>query len=258
MPVPNEQCLNPEDAVYNSDCTLSQDASVLTDLLIREQHLFSAVAPPNESAAEALSLFDDAMSAEARLAGWIDGDIYRSPRTSLALSWNTSVASEDVFPCRLDIYHSLPLARTTNTWRTCRILLLNIIQKTGTYIQAGPQAWEFGNQAYFAGHAQKAREVLLGLVDDFCASIPFCVNAKDIANTAHHYPHQPGAAPRAEAPTVELITGMAMVIASLSKVSQVQCVPLSQRQWMQEYMTLLSRDPVVDKERAMRVELKPW
>ena len=258
MPVPNKQCLNPKDAVYNGDCTLSQDASVLTDLLIREQRLFTTVAPQDESAAEALSLFDDAMTAEATLAGWIDGDVYRSPETCLALSLNTAAASEDVFPSRIDIYHSLPLARTTNTWRTCRILLLNIIQKTGTYVQASPQAWKFGNQAFFAGHAQKAQEILLGLVNDFCASIPFCVNAKETANYAADYPHRPGAAPRAAAPTVELIAGMAMTIASISKVSQVHSVPWSQRQWMQEYMTLLSRNPAVDRERAMRVELKPW
>lgn len=256
MTVPNKQCLNPEDAVYNGDCTLSQDAAVLTDLLTREKRLFNAVAPQDGGAAEALSLFDDAMSAEARLAGWMDGDVYRSPKTSLALSLNSTDASGDAFPSRIDIYHSLPLARTTNTWRTCRILLLNIIRRTGTYVQAGPQAWRFGNQAFFASHAQRAREILLRLVDDFCASIPFCINAKDTPHFAENYPHRPGAAPRTEAPTVELITGMVMIIASLSKVSEVNCVPWSQRQWMQEYMTLLSRHPAVDKERAMRVELQ--
>ena len=254
LPVENKQSLNPIDAVYFGDCTLSQDATELTDLLSRERRLILSQASTNDSAVEALSLLDDALRADSKLAEWIGCDSYRSPKNSISLQLS---GSEDVYPKRIDLYDNLPLARVTITWRLCRIQLLNMVVQASAYIQGSSQAWRFGSPAFFAGHEQNARALLKQLADDICCSVPFCMNAKDPGGIAHHYPHGPGAAPRLDNPTPELMSGMSMMVIQLSILSQIRSVPWSQRQWMQEYMTLLSKNPEEDIAKAMQVELAP-
>lgn len=70
-----------------------------------------------------------------------------------------------------------------------------------------------------------------------------------------HYPHVPGAAYIPTDPGPDVITSMSQMLDTTAIASSIECIPRTQKQWLQQYMTVLSRNPREDREKALRLEL---
>ena len=87
-------------------------------------------------------------------------------------------------------------------------------------------------------------------------SVPFFMGRDNPEAMLAHYPHAAGAAYIPRDPGPDVITSMSQMLHVNAVASGIEGIPRTQRQWLQQYMTVLSRDPLVDRERAMRLELK--
>lgn len=72
---------------------------------------------------------------------------------------------------------------------------------------------------------------------------------------ASHYPHGPESAYIPDEPSPNTIASMSLLKNNLEVASRASCIPLGQRQWLQQYQTLLSRNRIAAREKALRLEL---
>ena len=223
--------------------------------MIRARHRSLLVDRKNGSmsigAARALLL--DAQDEDEKLAPWLSEKAHRRPllsRPLLPYKANCSIAS---YPSSIDSYRHTTDAAVGNGWRFARCFALMVIADTASMIASGiPSSAE---SVTLWGVRDKAEEVIRQLVDDFCASIPYILSPEDPETLLNYYPHVPGNAPFDQIPEVNLVTSMSQLMPSIIVGSQIYCIPHSQKQWLQQYLTMLSRNPQADKEKAMNLTL---
>ena len=109
----------------------------------------------------------------------------------------------------------------------------------------------------FADHAHSTtyESALKDIVDDVCAAVPFYMRPQDPEAILNHYPHPPDRMPPLMSHGPELVASMTLVLGLLYAASTVDATPTSQRQWIQQYMTLLSGNPAGSAKKAMKLEI---
>ncbi len=133
------------------------------------------------------------------------------------------------------------LWRVCNTWRMSRIRMLNIVIQVSKIIHGLPVSSISRNPTSSSIHEDSAQTLAQQLMDDVCPSNPFCTSSANLKAVIEFHPHEPGTAPVLERSS-ELIAGVSHMMAPLSLASQIECLSVSRRPWMPEFMTLLPRD----------------
>ena len=201
----------------------------------------------------ARTLLLNAQNEDEKLAHWLSQKAHRRPLMSLSLLPSNSNCSIASYPSRIDSYrHSTDVA-VVNGSRLARCFALIVIADTASMIASGTASP--ADSVTLWGVRDKAEEVIRQLVDDFCASIPYILSPEDTEIMLRYYPHAPGDAPFSQIPVVNLVAGMSQLLPSIIVGSQIYCIPHSQKQWLQQYLAMLSRNPEVDKEKAMNLKL---
>lgn len=223
--------------------------------MIRARHRSLLVDRKNGcmSIGAARALLLDAQDENEKLVPWLSQKAHRRPLMSRPLlphKTNCSVAS---YPSRIDSYrHSTDVA-VVNGWRFARCFALIVIADTASTIASCiPSSAE---SVTLWGVRDKAEGLIRQLVDDFCASIPYILNPEDTETMLRYYPHAPGDAPFSHIPEVNLVASTSQLLPTIIVGSQIYCIPHSQKQWLQQYLAMLSRNPEVDKEKAMNLKL---
>ena len=199
------------------------------------------------------ALLQDTMRKDLTFAIWPEQKEHRIPYASLPLTFGGHYTSEGLYPTRIDVYRHGTHATTCNGWRLGRVCILAIIALTAGCLASNSICYrEAGNLWSLKEQAEKA---IQELVDDFCASIPFIINPKHTEEELPYYPHAPGDADFHHVPEPDLIASMSQLLPPLIVSSQIYCIPRSQKQWLQQYMTMLSRNPKEDGEKAMTLSL---
>ena len=205
------------------------------------------------SVGAARALLFDAQDEDQKLAPWLFQKGHRRPLMSRPLLPSEGNGSIPSYPSRVDSYRHTTDAAVGNGWRFARCFVLIIIaDMASTIASSSPSSAE---SIILGGVRDKAEEVIRQLVDDFCASIPYILSPEDTEIMLKYYPHAPGDAPFSQIPEVNLVASMSQLLPTIIVGSQIYCIPHSQKQWLQQYLTMLSRNPELDKEKAMSLKL---
>lgn len=196
---------------------------------------------------EAQELFRDAQAEDEKASSWLYQKGHRMPYMSYPLTFPNK--SSEMYPSRIDVYRHGTHAAVCNGWRLLRVGLLSLVAQTAEFLASTspePADW------LWHAHDQ-AEKKIQGLVDDFCASIPYIISPHDTARMRRHYPHAPGDLDFLHFPEPDIVASMSQLLPTLIVGSQVYCIPRSQKQWLQQYMTMLSKNPEEDREKAMKL-----
>ena len=203
--------------------------------------------------ADIRALLHDAMRKDQTFAVWPDQKEHRKPYSSLPLALDGHETSESLYPTRIDLYRHSTNATTCNGWRLGRVGILAIIAQTAGFLASKSVCQTEAENLWSL--KEQAEKTIQELLDDLCASIPFIINPKHTEEELPYYPHAPGDANFGHVPEPDLVASMSQLLPSLIVGSQIYCIPRSQKQWLQQYMTMLSRNPKEDGEKAMTLSL---
>lgn len=234
--------------------TLSDVVKSLPRLRAAEKDLLSGAYTDLDLARKGSSLLIAAKREYNQLARWYSDHPRRSPSRSYHLRASESQVEDTVYPKRLDIYRDTTQATMCNSWRMGQVLILNIIVNVANLLVSSKSC--HGAALALLEERYTAEYLIREHIDDFCCSVPYVINP-DIKEAGNQYPHGAGSAdlPRYLGP--EVIAGLSQLKKTLEVGCQARCVPHSQKQWIQQYLTLLSRDRSRDQEKALRLELTP-
>ena len=200
---------------------------------------------------EAQKLFQDAQAEDEKAASWPYQKQHRMPYMSYPLAFPNKKSSSEMYPSRIDVYRHGTHAAVCNGWRLLRVGLLTVVAQTAGLL-ASLTVFPDPPDLFWDAHNQAEKKIQV-LVDDFCASIPYIISPHDTAKIRLHYPHVPGDLSFLQFPAPDLVASMSQLLPPLIVGSQVYCIPRSQKQWLQHYMTMLSKNPKEDREKAMRL-----
>lgn len=203
--------------------------------------------------ADIRALLQDTMRKDLMFAVWLDQKEHRMPYASLPLTFDRYKSSECLYPKRIDIYRHGTHATTSNGWRLGRVGILAIIAQTAGFLAPKPVHHREAEKLWSL--KEQAEETIRELLDDLCASIPYIINQKHTEEELPYYPHAPGGADFNHVSEPDLVASMSQLLPSLIVGSQIYCIPRSQKRWLQQYMTMLSRNPKEDRKRAMTLSL---
>ena len=224
----------------------------IPELRSREKVLLQGLENGNFNAVDARKFLEDAKEEEVSLDKWISEYDQGFPPTVQTLLDSTQIGKVNRHPKVIRIHHKICQATLRTYWRATHIVVLGMIHKIAKAAALGlphQQALPFiRDQRYAEGNLQFC-------VDEICSSVPGFMFFANTDAMLKHYPHEPGAAPLPSEPTPELMAGLSQIRWPVMVASQVETVPRAQRQWLQQYLTLLSSDPIADWDRAMRLEL---
>ncbi|KAL8792195.1 MAG: hypothetical protein Q9195_005217 [Heterodermia aff. obscurata] len=200
---------------------------------------------------EAQELFRDAQAEDEKAASWPYQKQHRMPYMSYPLGSPNKKSSNEMYPSRIDVYRHGTHAAVCNGWRLLRVGLLALVAKTAEFLASTSVFSEPAGRLWDAH--KEAEEKIQVLVDDCCASIPYIISPHDTAKMRRNYPHAPGDLDFRDFPEPDIVASMSQLLPTLIVGSQVYCIPRSQKQWLQQYMTMLSKNPEEDSEKAMRL-----
>ena len=200
---------------------------------------------------EAQDLLQDAQAEDKKAASWPYQKLNRMPYKSYPLTFPNQKSSKEMYPSRIDVYHHGTHAAVCNGWRLMRVGFLAIVAQTAGFLASATVFPEESDRLWDAQN--QAEKTIQALVDDFCASIPYIISPNDTTKMRRHYPHFPGDLSFLHFPEPDLVASMSQLLPPLILGSQIYCIPRSQKQWLQQYMTMLSKNPENDREKAMRL-----
>ena len=238
---------------YSDFYTLSEKVKPLAGIRAREKELFECTQDDMDLAIKASNLLIDAKREYEQLSEWPADHPRRHPRRSCPLSKSKDYGSDAVYPSRIDVYCDTTQATMCNSWHIAQVLVLTIIANVATLLLSSASR-KFTNLS-LSTEVDHAEHLIREHIDDFCSTIPYILYPNRIEAVAHHYPHGPNSASMPKDLGPEAIAGMSQLKKTLEVGSQARGVPRSQKQWMQQYLTLLSRNRSHDQERASRLEL---
>ena len=248
-----EHCRAEDRETYPDFLTMPLRLTNVPKLRARYTKLCAAWSAGHVSISDAHALFHDAKTEDAKIAPWLYQKQHRMPYMSYPLPMSEQLSSSEVYPCRIDKYRQRAHAAQSNGWRLSRVIVLALIAQVARFLALNTSLLEEANQLWTT--QKKAENKIQELVDDLCASIPFIISSKNTEEVLLHYPHAPGHASFMHISEPDLLAGMSQLLPSLIIGSQVYCIPESQKQWLQEYLTMVSRNPKEDKEKAMKLRL---
>ena len=243
-----ENCLSKN---TNDFCSLAFQASNLPTVLHQGQIFLDNARYNLISVEETNRLLDQAEEEHAKLLDWppmLQGQI---PVRSYQFR-QSPPGLEAAYPKRVDIYVDIVQTSLCNVWRLYRIKVLELIAKI-LHIKSLHSP---GNDLHL--HLDKANNIedtIRALVDDICASVPYLMKPDEPEAILEFYPHPAGAIELPVEHGPELISSMCQLMVPIYRASKVEAAPRSQRQWLQHYLTLLSKDPVGDTRKAMALEI---
>ena len=202
---------------------------------------------------KAHALLQDAKDEDEKAAHWPHQRPHRMPYMSHPLPLSGKKSPSEVYPSRIDKYHHGTHATVCNGWRLARVGFLAIIAQTAGFLASTTTSLSDAKQLWDT--RDQAEKMIRELVDDFCASIPYIISPDNTDEMLLYYPHAPGDVSFHHVSESDLISSMSQLLPSLIVGSQVYCIPHSQKQWLQQYMTMLSRNPKEDTEKAMRLAM---
>ena len=202
---------------------------------------------------EACALLQDAQDEDAAVASWPYQKPHRMPHESYPLLPGKDEVGSDVYPSRIDLYQHGIHAAMCNSWRLARVDFLAIIAQISSFLASKTLVMK--NIKDLRIIHDQAEDRIQELVDDCCASIPYILNPHHTEDMLEYYPHAPGDANFDCVSEPDLVASMWQLLPTLVGFSQVYCIPRSQKRWLQQYMTTLSRNPRQDMERAMALKL---
>ena len=203
--------------------------------------------------AEASQLLTDAKQEYEKLSKWPFEKPSRRPYQSFPLRKSMDHEAFPAYPKRIDIYCYSTAATMSNSWRLAQVHILTIIASMAALL--GTRTSRQDTALALKTEKETAEHSIRELIDDICCSIPFILGSDDIEAIATYYPHSPNSTNIPSAPGPNVIAAMSHFKNTLEVGSQAYCIPYSQRQWMQQYLTLLSRDQREDQEKALNLEL---
>ncbi len=236
----------------------SRKATVrIPKLRARERSLFERGTDKPIRTIEASVLLCDAKREDGSLVAWPSLGPHRGPCISHSLEREIKLGLPPVYPKRIDVYHHTTQATICNASRLARIQLLAIISRTANLLnQSGfPTLCDDETALSLSEDHQQAENKIREYRDDICSSIPFTIHPTNMRENSTHFPHEPGAANISTDSAPDLTASMSQLRMTLLVGSRVDSVPHSQKQWMQQYLTLLSRSPIADRDKAVRLEL---
>lgn len=219
----------------------------------REQLLFDGLYEGSNFGAEASSLLMDAKWEHQKASHWASQKARRRPCQSHSLCQSHNQTLEPLYPYRIDIFCDTTQATMCNSWRMGQVLMLTIISRVAALLRSlscCPDTASFPSK-----EQEYAEHTIAEHIDSFCASIPYLIYPANSEARTAAYPHGPDSAQVPTGSGPEIIAGMSQLKKCLEAGSQAYCMPRSQRQWMQQYLTLLSKNRAVDQEKALRLEL---
>ena len=231
--------------------TLSDSVRCLPRLRAREREFLTSTYNGPDHIMKGSRLLIDAKREYTQLLEWPSDNPRRRPCRSYPLQRSNE---DPEYPMRLDIYCDTTQAAICNSWCLAQVLVLNIIVNVANFLISFMPC----QLTDLSLHTERssAEHLIREHIDDFCSTIPYIMNP-NIKEAAHQYPHGPDSARLPKDPGPEVIAGMSQLKKTLEVASQAPSVPYSQKQWMQQYLTLLSRNRSADQEKALRVELAP-
>lgn len=219
----------------------------------REKTLFDGIYEGSDLAAQASRLLLDAKREHQKASQWVSQKSRRRPCQSHTLRQSHNATLEPLYPHRVDIFCDTTQATMCNSWRMGQVLMLTVISRVAALLRSLSCCPD--TASIISKEQEYAEHMIAEHIDGFCASVPYLIYPTNPEARTAAYPH---GADSAQVPTdlgPEIIAGMSQLKKCLEAGSQAYCVPRSQRQWMQQYLTLLSTNRTADQERALRLEL---
>lgn len=186
--------------------------------------------------AELETLLEDAKREDVALTSWTFALPNESCKTC-AVTIPSSNSSQRFHPQRILRYDDAPQAGIYISWRICRIRMLDIVS----------QAYDLLACFYSEDNREEKEKVdktIACLADDICSSIPFYLGWSDHVGEIYG---QPGkireVADSLTVTGIEMIANWSQLMPVIWATTSLTCVPAAQREWLGEYLTLLSNDP---------------
>ena len=234
----------------NDFCSLAFRASNVPRILKRGKNLLSEHTHNSFCVEEALAYYAEAQTELRGVWCWASTRKALLPYKTYSLAAPTSVLDAS-HPKRADAYSTVVQATVCNTWRLVLVSLLAIMTNVLRLLIS--HTLQDGTSKYDK-EAELLESEIRRLVDDICASVPYFMASDNIESILHRYPHRPG-----EFITIEhnprLVSSMASMLMPIYRASMIEVVPISQRQWLQHYMLLLTRNPIEEAQKAWKLEL---
>jgi len=219
----------------------------------REQALFDGIYDGSSLAAEGSSLLTDAKREYQKASQWPSQQSRRRPCQSHTLRQSHNPTLEPLYPHRVDIFCDTTQATMCNSWRMGQVIMLTIISRVAALLSSLTCCPD--TASFLAKEQEYAEHLIVEHIDGFCSSVPYLIYPANSEARTASYPHGPDSAQIPSDLGPEIIAGMSQLKKCLEAGSQAYCVPHSQRQWMQQYLTLLSTNRTADQEKALRLEL---
>ena len=239
--------------VYSDFFTLPDMVRRLPILFAKGKMLFGGNQDSSDLVVEAAGLLVDAKQEYEKLSEWPFEQPRRRPCQSYPLHKRVDHGIGPVYPSRIDIYCDTTQATLCNSWSLAQVYVLTIIAKVAALLE--PFTSCHTDALFLLAEKESAEDRIGEHIDDLCSSIPYITSPNDIEAVAAHYPHGPDSPYVSKNLSLDTIAGMSQLKETLVVGSQTYCIPHSQKQWMQQYLTLLSKDRRADQIKALRLEL---
>ena len=208
----------------NEFCELAEFAINVPRLLARSKTLLSHASP---KPGEVTALLQELEAEDAVLASWTTSSPRHRPWSSRP-STRKTVPGHSYHPPRVDIYASAPCASSCNSWRLCRVLVLDAIAHAARLLAESAEE-------------QDANAAVRNLIDDICASMPYYLGYSDDYSSAEGGEEGRVEDGRGGMREEEMIANWSQMKSILSKGAEMECVPREQREWMRGYLGMFSK-----------------
>ena len=237
-----------------SSCTLALLWGNLPRLRGRAKSIQTALKAGLSCFTESLDLLCDTQIHDLKIASWLNDWAVNGPSASYTLQDKSNGSLSGLYPTQIHIYRDILQGITRFSVLAARLTTLKILSRVASMLTF--QAASESAALTFLKDKELAETSIKHCVDDICSSIPFFMRPVDTLTTLQFYPHEPGLAPLFMERTPEMIAGFSNITLCVSVASRLETIPLEQRQWLQQYLTLLSADPLAHQEKAMRLQIK--
>ncbi len=219
----------------------------------REKTLFGGIYKGSILIAEAYTLLMDAKREHQKASQWASLKPRRRPCQSHPLHQSHNPTLQTLYPHRIDVFCDTTQATMCNSWRMGQVLMLTIISRVVALLRSLTCCPDTASS--LSMEQEHAEHLIAEHIDGFCSSVPYLIYPANPEARTASYPHGPDSTQIPSDLGPEIIAGMSQLKKCLEAGSQAYCVPRSQRQWMQQYLTLLSTNRTADQEKALRLEL---
>ena len=241
-----------EDTADNGFCGLAEMARNVPQLL-EEAIGFLQCADQQArevTTTEATKILTHLKTEEERLVFWLSDSAHTHPsETRQTSTKQTESRRENTAQqqSRTDLHVDAPQAASYNTARLCRILVLDSIAKIARVLARADMTTQSWSEDEL-----DARSNIQKLVDEICASMPRYLG-EPIESEGRHSGEEEAQGAQSQMTREELIANWSQMKSILSKGSELDCVPARQRQWMSNYVRMLSDE----KSRSAKISGMP-